>query len=201
MEVYLIRHGETGGNIAHRHQHENTPLTSRGVEQAKQVAEKVKDLNPSHLLTSSMVRAIETAREIGSVCDLVPETNSNFVEIARPGYVQGHYHKSAESMMYYISWYLGRDKEGESYKSLRQRIIQAKEHFKSYPEDARVAVVSHSIFINFFLAQMCQDSRIGLPTAVKTLKGIFSMKNTEFIPLIFDPKAGEDTCGWLRAED
>lgn len=200
MEIYLIRHGETGGNVAHRHQAENTPLTDRGVEQARQVAKKVKELKPTHLLTSPMVRAIETARVIGEVCDIVPETNPYFIELQRPKNMYGHYHKSFRSMLFYANWYMGRTNSGESYEAIRTRISEAKNHFSQYPEDARVATVSHSVFINLFLAHLCGDEPINPIEAVKAFTHVLSMKNTELIPLIFNPEGSKGTCGWFRAD-
>jgi broad specificity phosphatase PhoE len=35
MKIYFVRHGQTGGNVAHRHQTEHTPLTDVGHEQAR----------------------------------------------------------------------------------------------------------------------------------------------------------------------
>lgn len=200
MEVYLIRHGETGGNVAHRHQAENTPLTFAGVKQAKAIAQKVKDLEPTHLLTSPLVRSVETAREIGDVCNLIPETSADFVELKRPQHMYGHYHTSLRSMWFYAKWFYGFTKEGESYDDIRQRIQNAKNHFKNYPEDARVAVVSHSVFINLFLAHLCHDKKINFLGAVNAFINILRMGNTEFVPLIFDPEAHPDTCGWWRVE-
>lgn len=201
MEVYLIRHGETAGNVARRHQAEHTCLTEEGVLQAQLVAERVKDLEPTHLLTSPLVRAIETARIIGDSCNLIPETNIHFAELQRPAHLYGHYHTSMQSLAFYSRWFFGYAEAGESYEAIRQRIKLAKEHFKTYPEDARVAVVSHSVFINLFLVHLCHDEAINLPTAVKAFVNILSMKNTEFTPLIFDPDAHPNTCGWLRVAD
>lgn len=200
MEIYLIRHGETGGNVAHRHQAEDTQLTKQGELQAFEVAGQVKDLGPTHLLTSPLVRSVETARIIGEVCDLIPETNPYFIELARPKYMYGNYHKSMMSMLYYARWFYGYSKGGESYDDLRARIKLAKEHFKQYPEDARVAVVSHSVFINLFLAHLCDDEPINLLQAARSFTGVLSMKNTELIPLIFDPEAHPETCGWWRVD-
>jgi broad specificity phosphatase PhoE len=121
MEVYLIRHGETGGNQAHRHQPEDISLNKRG------------------------------------------KTDG-----------------------------------GESYQDLRHRIAKAKSHFRSYPENARVVVVSHSVFINLFLVHMCHEDEINLFTASKAFMKILTMKNTELIPLIYDPETHTDTCGWFQ---
>lgn len=197
MEIFLIRHGETGGNVAHRHQAEKTPLTDRGREQALAVAGEVAQYEPTHLLTSPLVRAIETASIIGEVTDLIPETNPNFIELERPAELYGNFHLSPMSLWFYTRWYLGQTNTGESYEALRARIKKAKEHFKQYPEDARVAVVSHSVFINLFLAHLCDDNPITPMTAVRTFGRVLKMKNTQLIPVLFDPNAGTGTCAWL----
>lgn len=201
MEVYLIRHGQTAGNVAYRHQADSTPLTDVGLEQARQVAQKVKDLEPTHLLSSPLLRALETAREIGAVCNLVPETNHNFIELKRPDQMYGNFLVSTASVWYYTRWFYGYSNGGDSYQDIRLRIKEAKEHFRNYPENARVAVVSHSVFINFFLAHLCDDNAMSTFTAMKTFLGIVKMDNTEFVPLIFDPAAYPNTCGWWRVED
>lgn len=198
MEIYLIRHGETGGNVAHRHQAEKTPLTNRGREQAKEVAGKVVDFKPTHLLCSPLVRAVETARIIGDEIGLVPETSDRFVELRRPDHLYGNFHTSFKSLWFYFNWYRGKTKDGESYKDLRDRIKEAKEHFRTYPEDARVAVVTHSVFINFFIAHLCEDTPITMKQAFHTFHRILTMKNTEVIPVLFDKEAGTGTCAWLN---
>ncbi len=109
MEIFLIRHGETGGNVAHRHQAECSELSFVGEQQVKEVAELIKRYEPTHLVTSNMVRAIETARVIGQVCDLMPETDARFVELVKPNYLFGHYHWSIKSLWFYMQWYLGKD--------------------------------------------------------------------------------------------
>lgn len=44
MKLYLVRHGETDGNLARRMQGSvDTPLNSRGKEQAAVTAEALKD--------------------------------------------------------------------------------------------------------------------------------------------------------------
>jgi len=198
MEIYLIRHGETGGNVAHRHQAEDTELTARGVEQAKAVAVLMTEYEPTHLVCSPLVRSIQTAREIAKTTDLTPTITETVTELRRASYMYGHFHKSFFSMIFYARWFFGHTTDGESYASVRQRIVDAKAFFATFPEDARIAVVSHSVFINLFLAHMCYDERMTLLQAVKTFTRVLTIKNTEVIPLVFDPKAHPDTCGWLR---
>ena len=74
MEVYLVRHGQTDGNVGRRHQHTSTKLNQLGRAQAARVAEQIVKLAPTHIITSTNMRAVETASIIGQACNLIPET-------------------------------------------------------------------------------------------------------------------------------
>lgn len=203
MEIYLVRHGQTGGNVAHRHQAEDTPLTALGQEQARNVGQILKEYKPTHLLSSNLIRALETAQEIGKACDLVPDTSRHFVELARPKGVTGYRHRSPSSYIFYIQWLFGKEDETdegwESYNDVRARIIQAKEVLATYPEDARLVVVSHSVFISLFVAHLCNDDALSPMQAVKVFKKLISMPNTHVTPLLLDTKMSNEnnTCAWI----
>lgn len=183
MDIYFVRHGQTGGNTAHRHQQEDTHLTVLGKEQAKLVADAVAVLKPTHVLVSDRVRAIETAREISNVTDLMPDIHPSITELCRPVGVYGHKHRSARSIWYLFRWYffgLGDDScgtAGESYKALRHRITSAQAELAALPEDAVVVVVSHAIYINMFLAHMNNAKKLSLYRAFFCFKNILTIKN------------------------
>ncbi len=200
MKIFLVRHGETGGNVAHRHQAEHTPLTKRGEAQVAQAASVIKQLEPTHLLSSPLVRTIETARVIGNACDLIPELNGHFVELKRPPKLHGHHMKSFRSLAYYAEWYFGLKNpflpDGESYKMLRARIAEAQAHLDSYPDDARVVVVSHSVFINLFLVHMCSRRALTPLGAVRAFWRVLTMPNTKVTPIAYNKMAPSGTCAW-----
>lgn len=196
MKVYLVRHGQTGGNIARRHQVETTPLSSEGVEQAKVVAEKIKTLNPTNLITSSLVRAVETASIIGQVCDLVPETNAEFIELRRPTNMYGYHHRSLRSIVFYMQWFLGKKSDGESYREIRDRFLSAQAYLSKYPNDARVVIVSHAVFINLFVAHICDARSMSPFKALKVFKKVLTMPNTDLVELMFEKEAPANTCAW-----
>lgn len=200
MEIYLVRHGETGGNVAHRHQADETPLSIAGRRQAEEAARLLREYEPTHLVSSSLVRAVETAAVIGETCDLVPETSPTFIELARPSHLYGHYHRSPRSLWFYLQWYMGSEaalrSEGESYRTLRERIKQAKYELSQYPEDARVVVVSHSVFMSFFVEHLCREKPISPLMAVRAFHRILSMQNTHIMQLVFDPRTDADVCAW-----
>lgn len=63
MKIYLIRHGQTTGDLEDRYGGDyDDHLTEEGRSQAGELAEKLKDRNIKHLLHSPRLRAIETAQ-------------------------------------------------------------------------------------------------------------------------------------------
>lgn len=65
MEIFLIRHGETVGNATRTIQKPDSPLSSRGMDQAKAVARRLADQNIVQIVASDFPRARMTAEEIG----------------------------------------------------------------------------------------------------------------------------------------
>ena len=66
MRLILLRHGETVWNIDKRLQgHDNSPLSERGIEQAKSIAGTVRALAPARVVASDLGRARQTAEVIG----------------------------------------------------------------------------------------------------------------------------------------
>lgn len=200
MQIYLVRHGQTGGNVAHRHQVETTQLSFVGEQQVREAAKIIKQYKPTHLVTSNLVRTVETARVIGEACDLIPETNPLFIELVRPCYLYGHHHRSLRSILFYIQWFFGKSTDteidGESYQSLRERFVEAEKYLAQFPNDARVVVVSHAVFINLFIAHMCSKKALNPFKAALVFRKILTMPNTHVTPLHFNPENKEGKCAW-----
>ncbi len=63
--IYLVRHGETQGNIDDKAQgHLDVPLTETGKLQAKAVAERLSDIEFDAVYSSDLQRAVDTAEAI-----------------------------------------------------------------------------------------------------------------------------------------
>jgi len=60
--IHLIRHGETPGNAARVVQTPETPLSERGVEQARSLAARLAEARIGGILASDLERAAMTAR-------------------------------------------------------------------------------------------------------------------------------------------
>lgn len=66
MTILLIRHGETPLNVARVLQPADTPLSTRGIEQARALARRLADMNVSAILASDLPRAQHTAELIAA---------------------------------------------------------------------------------------------------------------------------------------
>jgi probable phosphoglycerate mutase len=158
MDIYFVRHGQTDGNVGTRHQHPDTELNEVGKRQAAEAAPVVAALEPTHIITSTNIRALETARHIAEHTDIIPITSSTFEELRRPEYLIGERFYAWRSLRYVLVWFFRLHREiahdGETYDALRARIAKAQTEILTLPDSARVVVVSHSVFINFFIEHM-----------------------------------------------
>jgi len=65
MILYVTRHGETDFNVQLRYcGSSDVPLNKKGLEQAKQLSEKLSEINFEIIVTSSLIRAKQTAEII-----------------------------------------------------------------------------------------------------------------------------------------
>jgi len=198
MKVILIRHGQTNENLAHRHQPEHTPLTIQGRKQAIAAAERLGSVGVTHVVSSPLVRTLQTASLIADQLDMIPSIDHSLVELIRPLTLTGHTHRSWRSMFFYLRWYFGLTFSGESYSELRQRIKLAQTNLDKLPSDATVVVVSHSVFINVFLAHMCNGRMMHPFKAARTFYNLLHMKNASMVELTYTPI--EKGCGWVRVQ-
>lgn len=71
-KLYLVRHGETDGNINHIMQGQQIPgeLTDKGIAQAEQLKERFSDIYFDAVLSSDLKRAFDTCHIIAGPHDL-----------------------------------------------------------------------------------------------------------------------------------
>lgn len=198
--IYFVRHGETSGNVGKRHQPEHTRLTIRGKAQAEAVGARIAAVAPTHFFVSSQVRAVETARLMSSHLTVEPQTSDLFMELIRPTAIHGRKHRSVASLWYIFMWFFGRrgaageSAEGESRTAFYSRLREAQQLLEALPQDARVVVVSHSVFINLFIDMVCRGGRPWFLSSVGLFIRILIMPNTAVTQLVYT-EAG----GWRRS--
>jgi broad specificity phosphatase PhoE len=200
MEVYLVRHGRTDGNVAHRHQHPLTKLNELGTQQAMAAAKKVAAIHPTHLITSTNVRALQSARFIADATDLIPETYLPFEELHQPATLIGERLTGLRAISYMAKWFLGFKTaamhDGESYSSFVHRLGHARRHLEKLPEDATVVIVSHSVFISFFTEHMVRPEKMGFIRAGILFFKILKMRNSSITHVRYTKPTNPRHTGW-----
>lgn len=202
MDIFFVRHGETEYNRKHRHQPDDAPLNAHGREQAQAVAASIPAYEPTHLITSTMLRARETTGEIEKVVELEATPNVLFIELQRPRVIYDQHHFSPRSVWYMLKWFFSHNEAywdkvgGESRLGFLLRIREAKYFLETLPEDARVVVVSHSIFINFFIEHICNEARIPFWKAALLFLKVRALGNTSVTQVRYDPDLPAGTCKW-----
>lgn len=199
MKVIFVRHGQTGENVVHRHQPNNTTLSIEGRQQAVKVGKRISAINPTHIVSSPLVRSLQTASLIANECDMIPSIDYSLVELERPRTMTGHGHMSSRSLLFYMWWYSGLSRSGESYSMIRKRIAIARSNLERLPPDATVVVVSHSVFISLFVAHVCRPYMLGPFGIVRTFMMLKKMPNTGMTE--YNVSVGEGLCGWTQSND
>lgn len=209
MHVYLVRHGETFLAGAGIHQSPNSPLSPRGKEQSETVAESLRVVNPSLILSSGYTRAVETARVIGLHAGKPTQVHELFYEVIRPSSL---YHKrllSLATFRYVLYSFLNRNnptwhyEDAENYHDLCERARKARVHLESLAtKQSSVIVVSHAVFIRVLLSMLCEDRMPNIREMVAIFLGIARLPYTGVIHLVYEKTAPRSkTCAWQIVKD
>lgn len=96
MKIYLVRHGESEGNIANMHQPESSPLSNEGIRQADRLASRFAGVDADKIIASPLARTKQTAEAIARVTGLPIEFETRIQELKRPSVVVGRSYGEAE---------------------------------------------------------------------------------------------------------
>ena len=81
MKLYVARHGETQWNAENKIcGRTDLPLTPKGMEQAQLLAQKTAGLKIDRILSSPMIRAIQTAEPTARIQGLPIQTDERLIE-------------------------------------------------------------------------------------------------------------------------
>lgn len=146
--LILARHGETEWNVAGRAQgRADSPLTEAGIEQAKALGKVFAAQGIQHIVSSTLGRAIHTARIAADIAGATVSTDERFVERAF-GELEGRL--VAEAIAEDAIWasvVRGHDPVAvaggsESLHDVAARMLPALEAIRALPYQ-RVAVITH----------------------------------------------------------
>ncbi|WP_083861774.1 histidine phosphatase family protein [Halomonas sp. KM-1] len=146
--VYLIRHGQTTGDIENRFGGAyDDYLTDLGKEQSRQVARDLNNSPLSMVYSSSLNRALETADIIADCLDVPRGVLPEFRECNRYGILSGmtkhealqHHPQEVAKLKDPVGTVTG----AESYRDFRQRVTAAFERLFTEGAQGEIALVTH----------------------------------------------------------
>lgn len=172
--LYLVRHGETEWNVKKINQGQSESfLTEIGVQQAKETAEKLKDVKFDKIFSSDLSRAYKTAEIIRFDRKIIIQTSKLLRERAHGSFEGKHADvfkntlkeksKERENLTgkEYHSFRLAPDVETDE-EVVSRFLIKLKEIAVSYPNKT-VLVVTHAACIRQFLIHTGYAERKSLP--------------------------------------
>jgi 2,3-bisphosphoglycerate-dependent phosphoglycerate mutase len=145
--ILLARHGESDWNRERRWQgHADRPLTQRGREQARALAERLSDIRLDAVYSSDLLRARATAEAVASPRGLSIRTDPDLREVD-VGSWSGVTREEAQVRFPgdYERWLAGGPgwRDGESYEAMSERVLHSVRRIVEAHPDGRVLVVSH----------------------------------------------------------
>lgn len=158
MHVFLLRHGESTSDIEDRYGGDyDDHLTSKGLAEARELAEKLADEGIEAIYTSPRIRAKETADVLTDILKCKIEINSDLRERNAYGVLTGmvkaeakeKYPEMAEAVKFY-----GNTIEGaESYENFTERVKRVFEELTS-TQHKTIAILTHGGPIRCFFREV-----------------------------------------------
>jgi broad specificity phosphatase PhoE len=177
-DITLVRHGETALNNQNLVRGwTDIPLNEMGAKQAGELGEQLKDKGIDTIVTSDLVRASATAREIGKASGAPVIEDPAF----RPWNVGEYAGKPNEAVARVLEDYASnRPSEplpgGESFNQFRERYLSGVERIAAEHPGERIALVSHHrgdrLFAAWQKAAMPVDHSVDMSTFLDWQGGI-----------------------------
>ncbi len=153
-KVYLVRHGESLGNVGTFRQGSEVGLTEEGEKQAKFVAKRFNDVKIDKIFSSPQTRAKLTAETIANQLKKEIEFSDILIEKKIPSAIVGKQRTDPEVVeidrllkdnVHNLDW---RHSDEENFLDLKKR---AGEFFKliESQQEENILVVTHGIFLRF----------------------------------------------------
>ncbi|WZL74941.1 histidine phosphatase family protein [Clostridiaceae bacterium 35-E11] len=152
-KLFLIRHGETQWNLESRAQgSQNIQLSEKGIQQAKLLADRIKDYKIDCIYTSNLDRASQTAKLLGNNLNVDVITMNELREMSfgkweglTNAQIQENYKEN------YVVW---RSKpheatipDGENLIDVQKRALEAIGKILDSNKNKNIVIVSHGVTI------------------------------------------------------
>lgn len=150
--LYLTRHGQTEWNLEARFQgHMGSPLTEKGINDAKNLSNRLEDVEFQAIYSSPQPRAYDTAKIIKGDRNIEIKTDDRLKEMNFGEWegVKGEEIKKKHFKMFDNLWNDPIEytpESGESYQAVYDRVIPVIEEIKN-KYDGKVLIVAHGIVL------------------------------------------------------
>jgi len=161
MRLTLVRHGETDFNVKKISQGQlNIPLNDNGIEQAKKVGLRLKDMNFDKIFVSDLKRTKETAEQIIQHHPNVPVIDEKRLREVHAGIFQGQPGENIRKALAESG--LPREKfcpeQGESLTDVQNRAIDFFNELKASHNGKNILAISHGALISTFFLHLFSKS-------------------------------------------
>ena len=189
--VYLVRHGQSEINI-HNYAFgdEKSPLTALGHAQADQIAQRCSKLKIDVIISSTMLRAKETATAISRINPVAIELSDIFQERKNPSILNSNdrYKEPLRSKRdaWLASFYVENQQveDGDNFATITKRAKRAMAFLENRTEDT-ILVVAHGFILTTLLALIIIGDSI-TPEELKDFMLRVKMENTGISVLQYD---------------
>lgn len=194
MKIYLVRHGESEGNIAKTHQPETSPLSLEGLRQADKLAARFDGTDAKKIIASPLMRTKQTAEAIAKVTGLEIEFEDRIKELKRPSMVVGKspHEPEINKIWQTINSHAGDPSyhfaDEENFYDLKKRISDYIEELPKRKETDLI-IVSHGYAIRTFIGAMVFGEDFDDKQFAKTTKHM-SITNTSITICDYDADDG-----------
>ena len=142
MKLYVARHGQTVWNAANRVCGiTDVELTEKGIEQAQELAKLVAEAKVDMILTSPLVRAMDTGKIVSEYCNIPMMVDNRLIE-QNYGIYEGVDRKNEEFLANKRN-FAYRYPNGESMMQVAYRIYGLLEDIKEKYSGKDVLLISH----------------------------------------------------------
>jgi broad specificity phosphatase PhoE len=177
MRIYLIRHGQTTGDIEDRFGGDyEDHLTQEGESQSKQLAEKLVNKNIEIIYCSPRIRAQETARILKETINAPIEVIDDIRERNHYGVMTGMVKAEAKEKFPQLIELLKDTKNtiegGEDYESFKERVVASWNRLTT-SNHKTIAILSHGGPIRLIFRELLNKGEIKIgDCAFATIEGI-----------------------------
>lgn len=151
MAIVLIRHGETAGNARRFLQHPDTPLSERGLGQARRLAERLAHGRVAAIVASDYARALTTAEHVRDACGAplavdVGLRERNFGDLRGRPYAELDFDPFAQDYV---------PPQGESWEDLHRRVDEVWDrlHVRAAHLEGDLVLVSHGLVLHSLVSR------------------------------------------------